>query len=113
MIHHSWSPSTDAGGANEVDVQVVDVAIGLGVVTLAGNVGDAVARGGGGVGKLKDGAEVVIDARALKTGGLERDRVRGWRQLLGMRPESTVREVTDEDLENEEATASSPRRGGP
>ena len=113
MIHHSWSPSTDVGGAKEVDVQVVDFAIGLGVVAVAGTIGDVVERGGGCVGKLKDGAEVVIDVRALKLGGLERDLVRGWRQLLGIRPESIAREVTDEGLEKEVVKASPPRRGGP
>ena len=64
-----------------------------------------------GVGTLKDGAEVVIDVRVLKLGGLERDLVRGWRQLLGSRPESRAREVTDEGLEV--VKASPPRRGGP
>ena len=113
VIHHSWSPSTDVGGVNEDDVHVVDDAIGLGVVALAGNIGEVDDLGGGGVGTWKDGAEVVIGVRVLRVGGLERERVRVWRQLFGMRPVSTAREVTDEDLENEEVDPAPPRRGGP
>ena len=77
VIHHSWSPSTDSGGVNEVDVEARDVAIGVGVVALVGSVGDAIGRVGGGAGTMKDGADVVIGVRDLRLGGLERERVRG------------------------------------
>ena len=60
------------------------------------------------MGELNDDAEVVIDARALTVGGLDLERVRGIRQLFGINPEPSVREVADGDFVKEAVGASQP-----